>query len=74
MTVAEHEFAPPLGQPWERCAICHLSEAQHFTTLAKYEPEASYRCPYCVNTGAETCTHREAPLGMDAKPLERESA
>lgn len=74
MTVAEHLFVSPIDQPWSRCTICHLSEAQHFTTLIEYAPEAPYRCPYCVNTGAETCTHREAPLGLDAKPLKGESA
>jgi hypothetical protein len=48
---------------------CGLAESAHEQAFGRYPRAESYRCPWCVSTGAETCEHEGHPLGMDGAPL-----
>ena len=69
--ITDHRFRSPIEQPWGLCIVpgCGLGEAAHSAAEGIYTPVRAYRCPYCVNVGEAVCTHLEAPLGMDGRPL-----
>ena len=60
--ITDHLFTPPVDEPFERCVICHLSEAAHAETGHRYQTASFYRCPDCVTRGNVACLH-DRPKG-----------
>jgi hypothetical protein len=59
--ITDHPFNPGPNPWWERCwhPGCHLGAAAHAATAVYIGPDPAlpYRCPNCVMTGKETCSH-----------------
>jgi hypothetical protein len=74
-SITDHRYAGPHSENdpgnYGNCTICGLARSAHADQDDGFIPlSRTYRCPHCVNVGADPCPHGRADaIGLDGLNL-----